>query len=381
MRRGQLAWQVFIAVLAVALAAVLAVGVLTRLAFSSAFSAYVQTLTPMRQGMGMGRILVANAADQAFRNSVNRGVLVGALVALAVAAIAAVVLSRYLTRPLLRLEEGALELASGDLSHRVDVQGPAEVAALGEAFNSMADSLQESEELRKRLVADVAHELRNPIAAARAQAEGMAEGVLPCEPARLESVVEDLEHLSRLVDDLQELAAAEAGTLQYAMQPLDLSALAQREAERARAFAHENVEVRAETTGEVLVEADEQRLSQVVRNLFSNALRHTATGAVVVSVSAERGWAELRVADTGEGIPAEDVDHVFERFYRADTARAADTGGAGLGLAISRRIVEDHGGEVFAQSERGMGTTVGFRVPLAAGTARQEPHRGRRAAG
>ena len=114
MRRGQLGWQVFVAVLAVALAAVLAVGVLTRLAFSSAFSAYVQTLTPMRQGMGMGRILVANAADQAFRNSVNRGVLVGALVALAVAAVAAVVLSRYLTRPLQRLEQGALELASGD---------------------------------------------------------------------------------------------------------------------------------------------------------------------------------------------------------------------------------------------------------------------------
>jgi signal transduction histidine kinase len=366
-RRGNLAWQVFAAVLAVALAAVLAVGVLTRVAFSSAFSAYVQALTPMRQGMGMGRILVANAADQAFRNSVNRGVVIGALVALAVAGIAAVVLSRYLTRPLLRLEEGALELASGDLSHRVDIQGPAEVAALGEAFNSMADSLQESEGLRKRLVADVAHELRNPIAAARAQAEGMVEGVLPFEQARLESVVEDLEQLSRLVDDLQELAAAEAGALQYAMQPLDLSALAHREAERARAIAREGVDVSAETSDEALVDADEQRLSQVVRNLFSNALRHTSSGSVVISVDVANGWAELRVTDSGEGIPAADVDHVFERFYRADSARAADTGGAGLGLAISRRIIEDHGGSVFAQSEQGRGTTVGFRLPLVSG--------------
>ncbi len=371
MRRANLGWQVFVAVLAVALAAVLAVGVLTRLAFQSAFSAYVETMMPTRQGMGMGRILVANAADEAFRNSVNRGVFVGALVALTVAAIAAIFLSRYLTRPLERLEEGALELAAGDLSHRVDVRGPAEVAALGEAFNSMADSLEEAEELRKRLVADVAHELRNPIAAARAQAEGMAEGVLPCEQARLESVVEDLTQLSRLVDDLQELAAAEAGTLSYAMQPLDLVALASREAERAQGMAPAGVEIRVETAdasgadASVVVEGDEGRLAQVIRNLVSNALRHTREGSVTIHVVAHDGWAEVAVSDTGEGIPADDLPYVFERFYRADAARAADSGGAGLGLAISKRIVLDHGGEVFAESDEGEGARVGFHLPLA----------------
>ncbi len=367
MRRWQLAWQVFAAALAVALVAILAVGVLTRLAFSSAFSTYVQSIMPMRQsaGMGRGKILVAAAADQAFQNSVYRGVFIGALIALAVAALVGVALSRYLTRPLRRLEQGALGLASGDLTHRVEVQGPAEVAALGEAFNSMADSLEEGEQLRKRLVADVAHELRNPIAAARAQAEGMADGVLPLEQQRLESVIEDLEHLSRLVDDLQELAAAEAGALQYSMQALDLSALAEREAERARAYAPVGIDVRAETKGSALVEGDERRLSQVLRNLLSNALRHTSRGSVAVSVATENDWATVRVTDTGEGISAEDLEHIFERFYRADSARSADTGGAGLGLAISRRIIIDHGGDTFAESTPNAGTTVGFRLPLA----------------
>ena len=242
----------------------------------------------------MGRILVANAADQAFRNSVNRGVFVGALVALSVAAIAAVILSRYLTRPLERLEQGALELASGDLSHRVDVRGTGRGGRAGRGVQLDGGLARGGRGASPRLVADVAHELRNPIAAARAQAEAMAEGVLPCEPERLASVVEDLGHLSRLVNDLQELVAAEAGSLHYVMEPLDLAVLARREAERARLAAIEGVEVRAGTSGQVIVEADEGRLSQVVRNLLSNALRHTSSGSVVLRVSAEDGWARAR---------------------------------------------------------------------------------------
>jgi len=263
------------------------------------------------------------------------------------------------------LEVAAENLAGGDLAGRVKVSGPTEVAALGAAFNSMADSLEQAEILRRRLVADVAHELRNPIAAARAQAEGMAEGVLAADTARLESLVEDLQHLSTLVDDLQDLAVAEAGRMHYEMAPLDLGGLVRREADRARATAKQDVEVSVDAPdGELVVTVDARRISQVLRNLLTNATRHTKSGSVTVSATRGEAVAEVRVIDTGEGIPAADLPHIFERFYRADSARAAATGGAGLGLAISKTIVEDHGGEMFAVSVPGAGTTVGFRLPL-----------------
>jgi len=375
-KRGPgIAWQFFFGMLVVALGAVLAVGLITRRVFSSAFQTYLATLPQMRQGMGMGRHLVLGAAEQTFLDSVDRGVMIGAVVAVLITGIAAFLLARYFTRPLGRLEEGALGLAGGDLSHRVEVSGPAEVVAVADAFNQMADTLEEAEGLRKRLVADVAHELRNPIAAARAQAEGMAEGVLAAEPARLDSLVEDLEHLSALVDDLQELAIAEAGRLRYEMGDLDLATLVRRETERLSATAPADVEVPASgVDAPAVVHGDERRLSQVLRNLLSNALRHTAQGSVEVALGRSGDHVEVRVIDTGEGIPAEDLPYVFERFYRADAARAGDTGGAGLGLAITRRIIIDHGGNVFAESTPGEGATVGFTLPEVASDVPGDDH-------
>jgi two-component system, OmpR family, sensor histidine kinase BaeS len=365
-RKTSLGLQVFAAIVLVALGAVLAVGVIARSALATAFDAYLAQLPTPEGGMHMGRgRQLLGAAEQTFVASVDRSVYIGAFVAIVIAAVVALLLARYLSRPLRRLEAGAEDLAAGNLSPRVDVAGPAEVAALGDAFNSLADSLEEAEALRRRLVADVAHELRNPIAAARAQAEGMAEGVLAAEPARLDSLVDDLKHLSALVDDLQELAVAEAGRMHYEMVQLDLAELARREIERVRPSLADGVEIvdmiPVETAFEV--EGDARRLSQVLRNLLSNAARHTRTGTIGVSLARVGDQVEARVADTGDGIPEHDLPHIFERFYRADSARAAATGGAGLGLAISRTIVEDHGGSVFAESTPGEGTTVGFRLP------------------
>jgi two-component system sensor histidine kinase BaeS len=219
--------------------------------------------------------------------------------------------------------------------------------------------------LRRRLVADVAHELRNPIAAARVHAEGMAEGILPPTQSRFEALVSDLGHLSVLVNDLQELAVAEAGQLRYDMAPLDLADLVARETDRAAESAP--VAISAEGVGApVWIAGDDLRLSEVLRNLLSNAIRHTPEGSVVVSVAPDSGGhVEVRVTDSGQGIPSEDLPYIFERFYRADAARSADTGGAGLGLAITRRIIEDHGGTVFADGALGGGAVVGFRLPVA----------------
>ncbi|HEX9094061.1 MAG TPA: ATP-binding protein [Coriobacteriia bacterium] len=358
--------QAFAAMLLVALVTVGLAGLITRSAFSSALQGYLATLpAPMGGGMGAGRQMMLGGAERAFLTAVDRGIVVGAVIGVALAAIAAFFAAYYLAHPLGRLTAAARTLADGDLSHRVHVGGPDEVQRLGEAFNEMADSLAESEGLRRRMVADVAHELRNPVASLRAQAEGIAEGVLPADADRLTSLADDTRHLSRLVGDLQELSVAEAGQLRYEMQRLDLGALACAEAERAKARAHEGVLLRCDMPdGELTVDADEGRVGQVMRNLLDNALRHTEQGTVTVVCAQEDAWARVEVRDTGEGIPAADLPYVFERFYRADGARARDTGGSGIGLAVSRRIVADHHGEVFVRNAEDGGAVVGFRLPL-----------------
>jgi len=366
MRNASVFWQVFLAVLAVALGAVTMLGIIARYALSSAFDAYLQQLPGGTNMMGrprMGRVMLGGA-EQAFVATVDRSVLIGAIIAVALSVIAAYVIARLLTRPIRSLETAALALADGDFTSRVDVAGAEEISALGTAFNHMADSLHEAEQLRQRLVADVAHELRNPIAAARAQAEGMAEGILPVDEPRLASLVEDMEHLSALVDDLQELSIAEAGRLSYEMVSTNLAELVGREVERAAPTVGASVALTYDPEVDVaFILGDERRLSEVLRNLLANAARHTSQGMIRVSLEAHGDGYRVSVIDSGEGIPATDLPYIFERFYRADTARADHTGGAGLGLAISRRIVHDHGGEVFAESAPGGGAIVGFTLP------------------
>jgi len=371
MRRMTLGSQVFLSILSVALGTALVVGLFARSALSAAFDRYLASLPQMAGRMGRGRMMLG-AAEQNFVSSVDRGVILAALIAVAVAAVVAVLLAAYLARPLRRLETAAEGLAEGDLGHRVEIDGPTEVAALGEAFNRMADSLEGAESLRRRMVADVAHELRNPLAAARAQAEGMMDGVIAVEPARLASLVDDLKHLSTLINDLQELAVAEAGQLRYELLPLDLAALVEAEAAHARVLLNPGVQLRVDAVGPAIVTGDGRRLSQVMRNLLSNAARHTAEGHVEVTVATVDDSVIVRVADTGEGIADDDLPHIFERFYRADSARASHTGGAGLGLAITRTIVSDHDGEVFAERSPAGGLVVGFRLPAYRAEARAD---------
>ena len=362
--------QAFAAMLLVALATVGLAGLVTRNAFSTAFSSYLTTLPqPASGGMGMGRRLMLGGAEQTFLAAVDRGILLGAVIGVALAAVAALGVAYYLTRPLGKLTAAARTLADGDLTHRVEVGGPGEVRQLGAAFNEMADSLAESEDLRRRMVADVAHELRNPVASLRAQAEGIAEGVLAADPARLASLADDTRYLSRLVGDLQELSAAEAGQLRYEMQPLDVGAIACAEVDRAKSRMQTGVDLICSAEGDLTVEADEGRIAQVMRNLLDNAVRHTERGTISVACVRDGDRARVEVRDTGEGIPEADLPYVFERFYRADAARARDTGGSGIGLAVTRRIVEDHGGTVFVANAEGGGAVVGFTLPVRADAA------------
>lgn len=364
--KRSLRFYAFLAIVSVALLSVVLAGAIVRLEASNAFSEYVQTL-PGRMGMGMGpgRQMMMGAAEQTFLGAVDRGIWIAAIAAMGVAAAVALLGAYYLSRPIKDLTAAAQTLAAGDLDHRVAANGPAEVGRLAGAFNDMATSLSDAERLRRRLVADVAHELRTPVASIRAQVEGIAEGVLAADPARIASLVEDTAQLSRLVGDLQELSAADAGALSYHMAPIDLGAVVAGEVHRATLRARLGVEVSAACNGPVTATGDADRISQVVRNMLDNALRHTESGTVRVTCAVAEGHALVEIADTGEGIPAEALPYVFERFYRADAARARDTGGSGIGLAISRRIVEDHGGTVFARNGDTGGAVVGFTVPLA----------------
>ncbi len=368
MRRVRLIWQVFFSIVAVSLASIFVTGIIAREALSSAFQAYlVAAPTHMGiiqgHGIGLGRVFLG-VAEQSFLSGVDRGIVISAAAAIGFAALAAALLARYLTRPLRRLTEGAKEVARGNLEHRVAVAGPGEVGDLAVAFNDMAGSLQSSEMMRRRLVSDVAHELRNPVAALRAQAEAMSEGVLPMTEERMDSIVEDLAHLSRLVGDLQEFSTAEAGGLRYDSERFDVCELAGREAERTGLLVAGGVAVEVACDDRpCIVDADAFRIAQVMRNLLGNAARHTHEGAITVRVEHSDGWVRVSVEDTGEGIPEQDLPLIFERFYRADTARAATTGGIGLGLSISKHIVEDQGGHVFATSTPGVGSIIGFVLP------------------
>ncbi|MFI9754216.1 sensor histidine kinase [Streptomyces collinus] len=281
------------------------------------------------------------------------------------AVVGALLLSRAVLRPVRAMTLAAGGLGEGDLGRRVPVSGRDEIAQLGRAFNRMAESIQAGEERQRRLTGDIAHELRTPLANLRGYLEALRDGVVEPTPELLDSLHEEALLQQRIVDDLQDLALAEAGALTYHRVRVDLRELleAAGTAHRAQADAA-GVALRLEAPRPVDVSADADRLRQVVGNLVGNALRATAPGGTVTLALGRHGeLAFLQVRDTGKGIPAEDLPHLFDRFWRADAARGRATGGSGLGLSIARQIVTDHQGTIAVESTVGVGTT--FTVTLA----------------
>ncbi|MPZ26926.1 MAG: HAMP domain-containing protein [Micromonosporaceae bacterium] len=294
-------------------------------------------------------------------------VLAAAALVAALAIAGSLLLSRRVLRPVRALTSASGRLGAGDLSERVPVVGRDELAGLARSFNRMADSLQRGEERQRRLVADVAHELRTPLANLRGYLEALKDGVVAPEPELFASLHEEAVLQQRIVDDLQELALAEAGTLIYHRSRVDLGELL----EICRA-AHQGVAEAADVrltasgagAGAGYVHADPDRLRQVLGNLVGNALRATpAGGSVSLTATRAGGWAVVTVADTGTGIAPEHLPHVFDRFWRGDPARGRATGGSGLGLAIARQIVTDHGGTITVDSSPGAGTRFTIRLP------------------
>ncbi|MFE4051877.1 sensor histidine kinase [Streptomyces sp. YIM B13518] len=300
---------------------------------------------------------------------------VAVAVGVALAAIlGALLLSRAVLRPVRAMTLAAKGLGEGDLERRVPVSGRDEIAQLGGAFNRMADSLQAGEERQRRLIGDIAHELRTPLANLRGYLEALRDDVVEPTPELLASLHEEAMLQQRIVDDLQDLALAEAGALTYHPTEVDLGELleAARTAHRAQAEAS-GVRLELEAEGTVFVTADPDRLRQVVGNLVGNALRATAAGgSVTLALAPRRELAVVEVRDTGKGIAEEDLPHLFDRFWRADASRGRATGGSGLGLSIARQIVTDHRGTIEVRSTVGAGTTFTIALPAASGGGRQE---------
>lgn len=307
-----------------------------------------------------------DAQQQDLLQRTNLSILLAAIIGGAIALGLGFVLFYQITSPLHALAGAARQIAAGDLSARIQRPRNDEIGQVGQAFNSMADNLAQSESARRNMIADIAHELRNPLGAIQGQLEAMLDGVFPITPAEIASLHEDTLLLTRLVDDLRDLALADAGQLQVERRPTDLGELARRVAATfAAQTAESGVALNVEVAGVVQANVDPLRIEQVLRNLIGNALRYTPRGAGVrIQVACADGKSAIvRVVDTGSGISRDDLPHVFERFWRGDKSRARSAGGAGLGLAIAKQLILAHNGSIGVESEPGKGATFWFTVP------------------
>jgi signal transduction histidine kinase len=293
--------------------------------------------------VGDARVFLMPPREQrtvAFRNTIDRRLIAGTSIAALLAIAVMMTLFRRVFAPVEALTRGARALARGKLDTRVPMRGRDEVAELASAFNGMAEALERNEKARRNMVSDVAHELRTPLTNIRAQLEAVQDGVMTADGEWLASMEEEAALLARLVDDLQQLSLAEAGELRLELAEVEVAELVER-AVSGLAFR----ELACDVPRGLLVRADARRMMQVLRNLLVNAITHAAS-AIRVSASRVHDRIEIRVADDGPGIADEHAERVFDRFYRVDASRSRATGGAGLGLAIAKELIELHGGTI-----------------------------------
>jgi two-component system, OmpR family, sensor histidine kinase BaeS len=313
-----------------------------------------------------GDAFAQTGRESLFFRRVNNTLLLGAVAAFVVALVAGALAARSLTRPLLDLTAATKAVAAGDFERKVDVKSSDELGALADSFNRMSAALAEAQLLRRRMTADIAHELRTPLSIILGHLDAVDDGVLTNWAETTHIIRQETERLSRLVEDLRTLTRADAGELALERRPVVVMDLVARAlaAYQPQAWA-KAISLTAEVeSGLEPIELDPDRMLQVLDNLLSNALVHTPSGGrIVVGGSSEPNGVRIVVQDSGSGFPPEDVGQVFDRFYRADRARRRDDGGSGLGLAIARSIVEAHGGTIEAENAPGQGATIIIEIP------------------
>ncbi len=277
------------------------------------------------------------------------------------------VIGRVVSSPVTRLANAAKRIGHGDLDIRVPARGSQEIKELSEAFNRMAADLQHAEIARANLMADVSHELRTPLTVLEGNLRAVIDKVLPLDDAEVANLYGQTRHLIRLVNDLHELSQAESRQLPLEMVPFDPKVLICETLQAIEPLAFDkDVQLRNDIAALPEITADPMRIRQVLFNLLSNALRHThAGGLIIISGETNGEVAVFRVRDTGDGMDADELAAVFDRFFRGDKSRSRETGGTGLGLAIVKAIIEAHGGRVEAHSNgKNQGSEFTFWLPL-----------------
>ncbi len=373
-----LRWRLVLAMVVAAWLSVATVGVISARLTEARFDVY------FRHRVGMGRLppppgmretgmrqmaRMMDAPEQELFAGVRRAIWAAALAGILVAVVVGTLTARQITAPVRRLAAAATRIGRGDLAPDIPVAGDDEIADLGRTFNAMAADLRRAEESRRQLLADIAHELGTPLAVLQANVEGMLDGVVEGSPERLASLHAQIQLLTRLVRDLRDLSLAQQGQLPLDRRAIDLAALVREVTALSRPVA-EDKGVALTVSGDepARAAADRDRIAQVLQNLLANALRYTTRGGrVAVAVRGGAAEVTVEVADSGPGIPDDELSRVFDRFYRVDRSRARATGGAGLGLAIVKSLVEAHGGRVWVRSRLGEGSTFGFALPRGQG--------------
>lgn len=363
MRRNRLATRLFIAQSLVVLSGALTLVLVAVAVAPGLFRDHVY------RAVGPVSDTMANHLDEALAVALLLSLAIAVAAALLTALAVSWFITGRLTRPIAQTAAAATRIADGDYAARVpDSRLGAEFAALDNAFNRMAGTLQNTNRRRRELLADLAHELRTPVATLDSFLEAIEDGVIPAGPDTWQTMREQTARLGRLVDDVDRVSRAEEGQLDLRPQRLDVDDVTA-EAVRAAstAFTDKGVTLlRRPTSTPLAVLADPDRLQEILRNLLNNALRHTPSGGTVtVAALAGQGGVHITVTDTGAGIAAEHLAHLFDRFYRADPARSRSTGGSGIGLSIARALAHAHDGDLRASSDGpGRGATFTLVLPI-----------------
>ena len=316
----------------------------------------------------LGSEALLTKSDAAFRSNSYGAIVTAAAIAAVLACVIGYFVSRSIARPIQRITSTAKQIRNGDLTARSGVTGTDEVGQLGETFDDMAGTIERDLKLEHRLTGDVAHELRTPLMAMQATVEAMQDGVLPADDEHFEVVATEVRRLSRLIDAMLKLSRLENGTTELKIEHTDLVYLVKSLVSSQHQLFHERgIHLRFvdETPhGELFADVDPDLLREAIVNLMSNAMRYTNTdGWVKVSLRQDRSDVLIAVQDTGIGIAKEDIPQTFARFWRSDVSRERVSGGLGVGLAITKEIIDRHNGTILVESELGRGTTFTLRVP------------------
>jgi two-component system sensor histidine kinase BaeS len=374
--RTHLVWKVFLSYVLVVLVGAMILITAASISVPAAFERHMASMNAIMTNantMGNNQQMQSELFSQ-YTMAVYEAVTYAALAALIAAILASFFISRQVVTPMLRMMSLSHRIAEGEYKERLALPGGQradQIDELGQlvlSFNQMAKKLDKTETMRRELIGDVTHELRTPLTAVKGYLEGLMDGVLPADPETYHQIHSEIDRLQRLVSDLQELSRVEAGAFQLHLTPVSPVSLIERiQSTLGRQFEDKNIQLVIDVEPDLPdLLLDKDRIIQVLTNLVGNALQYTASGGkVLVNVRRQKSQILFTVKDSGIGISAEQLQYVFNRFYRTDKSRTRASGGSGIGLTIAKALVQAHQGKIWAESDgEGKGSTFSFLIPL-----------------